>query len=75
MYFVARLFLDHMYTHPPTPSPQEMQDNYSFLLSVYEQILGRIRVGSRVCDVYSGAVSFIDTNRPDLKNHFTKNVG
>lgn len=52
-----------------------MQDNYSFLLSVYEQILGKIRVGARVCDVYSAAVSFIDTNRPDLKNHFTKNAG
>ena len=55
--------------------PQEMQDNYSFLLSVYEQILGRLRVGVRVCDVYSAAVSFIETNRPDLKSHFTKNAG
>ena len=60
---------------PTFTSPQEMQDNYSFLLSVYEQILGKIRVGARVCDVYSAAVSFIDANRPDLKNHFTKNAG
>ena len=52
-----------------------MQDNYSFLLSVYEQILGKLRVGGRVCDAYSTAASFIESKRPDLKDHFTKNAG
>ena len=52
-----------------------MQDNYSFLLSVYEKVLETLKVGVRVCDVYVAAINFIEANRPDLKNHFTRNVG
>ena len=52
-----------------------MQDNYSFLLTVYERVLDKLRVGVRVCDVYSAAVSFIEAKRPDLKDHFTRNAG
>ena len=52
-----------------------MQDNYSFLLSVYEKVVDNLREGVRVCDAYTAAVSFIEANRPDLKDKFTRNVG
>lgn len=54
---------------------QEMQDNYTFLLSVYERLLKKLQVGERLCDVYNTAVSFIEEKRPELKDHFTRNAG
>ena len=132
--------------------PQEMQDNYTFLLSVYEKVLDRLRhgvlavvsqlrqassspwfrhftlcsplflfihcfslllfsplltalflpspsllpsslshsfsppsllsssplldsPGKQLCTVYNSALEFIESERPDLKDHFTRNIG
>ncbi len=52
-----------------------MQDNYSFLMSVYEKVVDKLREGVRLCDVYSVAVTTVESERPELKDHFTRNVG
>lgn len=54
---------------------KEMQDNYTFLLSVYEKLLETLKDGVRLCDVYSTAIEMVETERPELKDHFTRNVG
>ena len=54
---------------------QEMQDNYSFLLSTYEKILDVLRDGTPLSEVYSSAYQYIETERPELKDHFTKTIG
>ena len=54
---------------------QEMQDNYSFLLKVYDRVVEKLREGERLCDVYNVAVQLVETERPELKDHFTRNAG
>ena len=56
-------------------SLQEMQDNYTFLLSVYEKLLERLQDGVSLCDVYSFVYQFVEERRPDLKDYLTKNLG
>ena len=56
-------------------SLQEMQDNYTFLLSVYEKLLERLQDGISLCDVYSFVSQFVEERRPDLKDYLTKNLG
>ena len=64
---------------PPPPSPplpqQVMQDNYTVLLEVYEKVLDALRPGSKLCDVYTAALDFLEGKQPELKEHFTRNVG
>ena len=64
----------HTHTHTHTLS-QEMQDNYAFLLRVYDRVVERLCEGVRLCDVYTAALQLVETERPDLKDHFTRNVG
>ena len=52
-----------------------MQDNYSFLLKVYDRVVEKLREGERLCDVYNVAVQLVETERPELKDHFTRNAG
>ena len=66
--------VDQGLTHTHTPS-QEMQDNYSFLLRVYDRVVEKLCEGVRLCDVYTAALQLVETERPDLKDHFTRNVG
>ena len=54
---------------------QEKQDNYQFLLSVYEYVLEHLKDGVRMCDIYNAALDLIEKKRPELKNHFTRNIG
>lgn len=52
-----------------------MQDNYSFLLKVYERVVEQLKDGERLCDVYNAAVQLVEAERPELKDHFTRNAG
>ncbi len=54
---------------------QEMQDNYSFLQRVYEKVVERLREGVRLCDVYKAGLEMVERERPELKDHFTRNAG
>ena len=52
-----------------------MQDNYSFLLSVYDQLLETLQDGVALSDVYSTVVQYVEEKRPHLKDYFTKSLG
>ena len=52
-----------------------MQDNYSFLLTVYEKTLELLKVGVPLSEVYNETYSFVESNRPDLADHFVKTIG
>jgi nucleosome binding factor SPN SPT16 subunit len=54
---------------------KEMQDNYTFLLSVYEKILSSLKEGVKLCDVYNTALEMVEKERPELKDNFTRNAG
>ncbi|KAJ3184411.1 FACT complex subunit spt16 [Gaertneriomyces sp. JEL0708] len=51
------------------------EKNYLFLLELQEHVLRQIRHGVACKDVYNAAVSYIESKRPDLKDHFLKNCG
>ncbi|XP_069044806.1 FACT complex subunit SPT16 [Lepisosteus oculatus] len=55
--------------------PQDMQDNYNFLLQVEEQLLKELKHGAKLCDVYSTVVDFVKKEKPDLAAKLTKNLG
>uniref|UniRef100_A0A8C7DIX0 FACT complex subunit n=1 Tax=Oncorhynchus kisutch TaxID=8019 RepID=A0A8C7DIX0_ONCKI len=55
--------------------PQEMQDNYSFLLQVEEELLKELKHGIKICDVYNAVLDYVKKEKPDLAAKFTKNLG
>ncbi|XP_003384743.1 PREDICTED: FACT complex subunit SPT16-like [Amphimedon queenslandica] len=54
---------------------QEMQDNYSFLLSLYEKTLEFLKVGVPLSEVYNDTYRYVESQRPDLIDHFVKTIG
>ena len=54
---------------------QEKQDNYQFLLSVYEHVLEHLKDGTRMCDAYNATLDFVESKKPELKDNFTRNIG
>ncbi|XP_023692218.2 FACT complex subunit SPT16-like [Paramormyrops kingsleyae] len=55
--------------------PQEMQDNYNFLLQVEETLLKELKNGAKLCDAYNAVVDFVKKEKPDLVGKLTKNIG
>ncbi|KAG7455014.1 hypothetical protein MATL_G00251980 [Megalops atlanticus] len=55
--------------------PQEMQDNYNFLLQVEETLLKELKHGAKLCDAYNTVVEFVKKEKPDLVGKLTKNLG
>ncbi|XP_070977501.1 FACT complex subunit SPT16-like isoform X1 [Oncorhynchus clarkii lewisi] len=55
--------------------PQEMQDNYSFLLQVEEELLKELKHGVKICDAYSAVLNYVKKEKPDLAAKLTKNLG
>ncbi|XP_064201607.1 FACT complex subunit SPT16 [Anguilla rostrata] len=55
--------------------PQEMQDNYNFLLQVEEVLLGQLKHGVKLCDANNAVVEFVKKEKPDLMGKLTKNLG
>ncbi|KAI1972549.1 FACT complex subunit spt16 [Ophidiomyces ophidiicola] len=56
----------------PTKS---QENNYGFLLSVYDAVIKEIRDGAVVKDLYNKALGLIRAKKPDLEKHFVKNIG
>lgn len=54
---------------------QEMQDNYSFLLQVEENLLNELKHGVKLCDAYNAVMEFVKKEKPDLVSKLTKNLG
>ncbi|XP_048039478.1 FACT complex subunit SPT16 isoform X2 [Megalobrama amblycephala] len=55
--------------------PQEMQDNYNFLLQVEEELLKELKHGVKLCDAYNTVLEFVKKEKPDLVSKLTKNLG
>ncbi|XP_039602013.1 FACT complex subunit SPT16 [Polypterus senegalus] len=55
--------------------PQEMQDNYNFLLQVEEELQKEMKNGAKLCDVYNAVIDFVKKEKPDLVSKLTKNLG
>ncbi|XP_061109430.1 FACT complex subunit SPT16 [Conger conger] len=55
--------------------PQEMQDNYNFLLQAEETLLSQLKHGVKLCDVYNVVLDFVKKEKPDLVAKLTKNLG
>ncbi|KAI1901230.1 hypothetical protein AGOR_G00032160 [Albula goreensis] len=55
--------------------PQDMQDNYTFLLQVEETLLSQLKHGVKLCDAYSAVLDFVKKEKPELVGKLTKNLG
>ncbi|XP_059806782.1 FACT complex subunit SPT16 [Hypanus sabinus] len=55
--------------------PQEMQDNYNFLLEVEDELLKEMKNGARIADVYQNVMAFVKQEKPELLTKITKNLG
>ncbi|XP_072126083.1 FACT complex subunit SPT16 [Mobula birostris] len=55
--------------------PQEMQDNYNFLLEVEEELLKEMKNGARIADVYQNVMAFVKQEKSELLTKITKNLG
>uniref|UniRef100_A0AAQ6A093 FACT complex subunit n=1 Tax=Amphiprion ocellaris TaxID=80972 RepID=A0AAQ6A093_AMPOC len=55
--------------------PQEMQDNYNFLLQVEEELLKELKHGVKICDAYSTVLEYVKKEKSDLVAKLTKNLG
>jgi nucleosome binding factor SPN SPT16 subunit len=62
-------------TYLVDPNKKEQEANYEILLAVHKQILKTIKDGVVAKDVYAKAVETLKAKKPDLLNHFPKNVG
>uniref|UniRef100_A0A8C4YMW1 FACT complex subunit n=1 Tax=Gopherus evgoodei TaxID=1825980 RepID=A0A8C4YMW1_9SAUR len=55
--------------------PQEVQDNYTFLLQLQEELLKELRHGVKLCEVYAAVMDVVKKQKPELLNKITKNLG
>lgn len=61
-------------TYLVDPSKSQ-ESNYSLLTSAREAIMQEVRDGAVVKDIYSKAVDVVRSKKPELENHFVKNIG
>lgn len=54
---------------------KEMEKNYEFLVSLQKHIFSVLKDGAKFNEIYDEALQFIEKNRPELKDHFVKNIG
>ncbi|KAF3837325.1 hypothetical protein F7725_004789, partial [Dissostichus mawsoni] len=55
--------------------PQEMQDNYNFLLLVEEELLKHLKHGVKISDAYNAAQDYVKKEKSELVAKLTKNLG
>lgn len=55
--------------------PQEMQDNYNFLLQVEEELLKQLKHGVKISDAYNAVLEYVKKEKSDLIPKLTKNLG
>uniref|UniRef100_A0AAQ4PLU2 FACT complex subunit n=1 Tax=Gasterosteus aculeatus aculeatus TaxID=481459 RepID=A0AAQ4PLU2_GASAC len=55
--------------------PQEMQDNYNFLLQVEEELLKHLKHGVKISDAYNAVQDYVKKEKSDLVSKLTKNLG
>ncbi|KAF8303076.1 FACT complex subunit SPT16 [Clavulina sp. PMI_390] len=56
--------------------PSKEQDgNYTFLLALQHEVLSKMHDGAKTEDVYTAAVDYIKSKKPELEKHFPKSIG
>ncbi|XP_029436042.1 FACT complex subunit SPT16 [Rhinatrema bivittatum] len=55
--------------------PQDMQDNYNFLLQLQEELLKELKHGAKISEVYSVVMDIVKKQKPELMSKITKNLG
>ncbi|PVU99977.1 hypothetical protein BB559_000235 [Furculomyces boomerangus] len=64
---IARTFL--------IDSNKDQEKNYLFLIKLQKHVLSCIKPDVQFSKVYNDAVQYIEEKRPDLRDHFVKNIG
>ncbi|CCF59008.1 hypothetical protein KAFR_0F04130 [Kazachstania africana CBS 2517] len=55
---------------------EEMVNNYDFMLELQREIINnQLKVGRTPKEIYESVVKYMETQKPDLVSHFTKNIG
>lgn len=54
---------------------QEMQENYSFLLQLQEDLCKELKHGAKISDIYHAIMDQVKKQKPDLMSKITKNLG
>ncbi|KAH8274963.1 hypothetical protein KR018_003444 [Drosophila ironensis] len=54
---------------------EAMQDNYTFLVNVQEEILKLLVPGAKLCDIYEKTVAFVQKEKPSMVGNLTKSFG
>ncbi|KAF8337624.1 FACT complex subunit SPT16 [Cantharellus anzutake] len=54
---------------------KEQDQNYTFLLSLQQELLSKMHDGAVAKDVYATAVDYIKAKMPHLEKHFVKTIG
>jgi len=54
---------------------QEVQDLYTYLLSLQELIMGKLKAGVKLCDVYRAAMDNVKKEKPEIQDKINKNFG
>lgn len=61
-------------TYLVDPSSNQ-ESNYTFLLNIHNTILGSIRDGVPVKNIYNKALGIVRAKKPELEKHFLRNIG
>jgi len=54
---------------------QDVQDIYNYLITLEELIMGQLKDGVKLCDVYKAAMDNIKKEKPAIADKITKNFG
>uniref|UniRef100_A0A8C4QTG7 FACT complex subunit n=1 Tax=Eptatretus burgeri TaxID=7764 RepID=A0A8C4QTG7_EPTBU len=54
---------------------QAMQDNYSVLLQLQDELIKELKHGAKLCDVYQAVLNHLNQTKPELSDKITKNLG
>lgn len=54
---------------------EQLQNNYTFLLNLEEEVLKKLTAGTNLSDVYETGFSYTKKERPDLVDNLTKTFG
>lgn len=55
--------------------PESLQKDYEFLLTLEDEILNKLKHGTKVSAVYDAVVDIVKKERPNLLSKLTKNLG
>ncbi|KAL0272878.1 UNVERIFIED_CONTAM: hypothetical protein PYX00_005698 [Menopon gallinae] len=54
---------------------ETIQENYSFLLELEEELLKNLKSGAKISEVYESGVEFVKNKKPEFVDNLTKNFG